>query len=186
MEPVFTIGYGSRSREAFLAALSRRQIGYLIDVRSNPRSNYRPEFSKDQLKEFLENAGISYVPMGDALGGRPSDPSCYREGHVIYDEVRERRFFKIGIRRIQTALRRNLRVCLMCSEGKPEQCHRSKLIGATLDALGVQVIHIGAQEEEVSQRDVLAKLAPAQSNLFGNGLISRKTYRVGRLERAFE
>src|ERR1700690_1401856 len=162
MDSVFTIGYGSRSRELFLAALSRRKIRYLIDVRSNPRSNYRPEFSNDQLKAFLKSAGISYVPMGDALGGRPPDPGCYREGHVIYDEVRERRFFKSGIQRVQTALRKNLRICLMCSEGKPEQCHRSKLIGAALDALGIRVIHIGAQEEEISQRDVLPKMAPTQ------------------------
>ena len=30
----------------------------------------------------------------------------------------------------------------MCSEGKPEMCHRSKLIGATLDELGIPVLHI--------------------------------------------
>jgi len=186
MEPVFTIGYGNRSRERLLAALSCRQIKYLIDVRSNPRSNYRPEFSDDQLKDFLKNAGISYVPMGDSLGGRPSDPTCYRHGHVIYDEVRERPFFKTGIRRIQSALKKNLRICLMCSEGKPEECHRSKLIGFVLETLGIPVIHIGVQEEEISQRDVLTKLAASQSNLFGNALTSRKTYRVRTIEGAFE
>jgi len=183
MHPVFTIGYGNRSREAFLAALSHRQIQYLVDVRSKPSSTYRPEFSMDQLKGFLRDSGISYVPMGDSLGGRPVDPSCYKNGHVIYEEVRNREFFQAGIRRIRTALERNLRICLMCSEGKPEDCHRSKLIGATLDAMGVQVIHIGIQEEEIPQKEVIARLAPAQSSFFGIKLESRKAYRVRKAER---
>ena len=31
---------------------------------------------------------------------------------------------------------------LMCSEGKPEMCHRSKLIAASLIELGIPVAHI--------------------------------------------
>ena len=30
----------------------------------------------------------------------------------------------------------------MCSEGRPEQCHRSKLIGEALAAAGIPVCHI--------------------------------------------
>lgn len=180
MEPVFTIGYGAKPLEDFLKALSRRAIQYLVDVRSSPRSHYRPEFSANQLEDYLRNADITYVSMGDSLGGRPEDPTCYYAGYVMYDVVRERPFFKAGIDRIRTALSKNLRVCLMCSEGKPEDCHRSKLIGVTLTDLGIDVIHIGAQEEELSQDQVLARIAPSQPNLFRGKLASRKAYRVGK------
>jgi uncharacterized protein (DUF488 family) len=183
MNSIFTIGYGNRDWNGFLTALKLRQIAYLIDVRSNPRSAYRPEFSTDQLRKSLKDSGIAYVLMGNTLGGRPSDDSCYRDGHVVYDEVRDRAFFLTGIRRIQTALGKNLRVCLMCSEGRPEECHRSKLIGVSLDRLGIEVVHIGVQGEEILQHDVLAKISPAQSNLFGNGLTSRKAYKVRRSDR---
>lgn len=183
MELVFTIGYGHRPVEAFLAALSQRRIQYLIDVRSSPWSKYRPEFSANELRVLLKQSSISYVSMGDSLGGRPLDPTCYQDGHVLYDLVRERHFFQDGIKRIQRALHKNLRVCLMCSEGKPEDCHRSKLIGTALEAVGVRVIHIDAQGRELPQRDILAKISPAQPNLFGNGLASRKAYKVARSQR---
>ena len=184
MEPVFTIGYGNRPVADFLAALSRRRIQYLIDVRSSPRSKYRPEFSANELRTLLKQSDISYVPMGDSLGGRPDDSSCYEDGHVLYDLVRERHYFQDGIKRIQEALSKNLRVCLMCSEGKPEDCHRSKLIGSALEALGVNVLHIDAQDEELSQREVLARITPVQPNFFGSRMTSRKAYKTGRSRRA--
>jgi uncharacterized protein (DUF488 family) len=179
MEPVFTIGYGNRPLEEFRSALSSRSIQYLIDVRSSPKSIYRPEFSGEELENFLKRVGVTYISMGDSLGGRPEDPTCYYDGHVMYDAVRERAFFKAGIERIQNALSQNLRVCLMCSEGKPEDCHRSKLIGVVLQSLGIRVIHIGPQEEELSQDDVLARLATPQAELFGGKFASRRAYRVG-------
>lgn len=184
MESVFTIGYGNRPVADFLAALSRRRIQYLIDVRSSPRSKYRPEFSANELRTLLKQSDISYVPMGDSLGGRPDDSSCYEDGHVLYDLVRERHYFQDGIKRIQEALSKNLRVCLMCSEGKPEDCHRSKLIGSALEALGVNVLHIDAQDEELSQREVLARITPVQPNFFGSRMTSRKAYKTGRSRRA--
>jgi uncharacterized protein (DUF488 family) len=180
MQQVFTIGYGAKPLEQFLNALSRRGIQYLIDVRSSPRSTYRPEFSSDALENSLKGTGITYVLMGDSLGGRPEDPTCYEHGHVLYDLVRERNFFKAGIRRIQHALSKDLRICLMCSEGKPEDCHRSKLIGVALRDLGIDVVHIGTQEEEFSQEQVLARIAPAQPDLFGLKLASRKAYKAAR------
>ena len=39
----------------------------------------------------------------------------------------------------------------MCSEGKPEQCHRSKLIGASLDEEEIPVIHIDENDEQQTQ-----------------------------------
>jgi uncharacterized protein (DUF488 family) len=59
MQPVFTIGYGTKPLEQFLKTLYRRDIQYLIDVRSSPRSNYRPEFSSDALENSLKRAGIT-------------------------------------------------------------------------------------------------------------------------------
>jgi uncharacterized protein (DUF488 family) len=180
MYMVYTIGYGARPLEQVLNALTSRRIQYLIDVRSNPRSEYRPEFSRDALEDSLKKVAVKYVHMGDSLGGRPEDPTCYVQGHVLYDLVRERDYFGIGITRIQKALNKNLRLCLMCSEGKPEDCHRSKLIGVALKDLGINVIHIGAQDEELSQEEVLARITPSQGGLFGTKLASRKAYRAVR------
>jgi uncharacterized protein (DUF488 family) len=179
MQPVFTIGYGNRPMGEFLTLLSQNCIKYLIDVRSEPRSRYRPEFTADALKDKLREVGIEYVPMGRSLGGRPDDPTCYQNGHVVYAFLRDRAFYRTGIRRIQRALAQQLRVCLMCAEGKPEDCHRSKLIGATLSELGIEVVHIGVAGELYSHADVMTRIEPTQPSLFGDQLVSRRAYRVG-------
>jgi hypothetical protein len=68
----------------------------------------------------------------------------------------------------------------MCSEGKPENCHRSKLIGQTLTAEGFEVLHIDDNNVVISQKDVLSRLTGGQPSLFGDDFFSftsRKRYR---------
>ncbi len=101
--PVFTIGYGARSLEAFLAVLHAQDVAYLIDVRSAPYSKFKPEFSKNALEAAAKAAGLTYVYMGDTLGGQPKDQSCYEDGKVLYDRVKERAFFREGIARLRRA-----------------------------------------------------------------------------------
>lgn len=82
LTPIYTIGYGSRSIEELIEVLHAHQISFLIDVRSAPYSRYKPEFSKAPLANELEQHGVRYVFMGDTLGGRPDDETCYTNGNV--------------------------------------------------------------------------------------------------------
>ena len=160
--PVYTIGYGARAMGDFMTLLKAHNIAYLIDVRSEPYSQYKPEFSKDALTQQLNKNGIKYVFMGDTLGGRPSDPSCYREGKIVYGEVEKRPFYQKGIARLQSAHGQGLPVALMCSEGKPEQCHRSRLIGETLLGAGIPIAHIDENGELRTQEEVRQRTQPSQ------------------------
>ncbi len=173
---IITIGYGNRSLQELIQLLCRESIQYLVDVRTSPRSRFKPDFSAEPLDAALRTAGIRYVFMGDTLGGRPPDAECYQEGHVVYSIVREKPFFKAGIERLLTAVKQDLRVCLLCSEGRPSDCHRSKLIGAALDAIGVPVNHLAQDGNWVSQAEVMASLESQQRDLFGQPLRSRKSY----------
>lgn len=180
--PVYTIGYGARDMVQFLAVLERYQIAYLIDVRSQPYSRHKPEFTRDDLERSLRAAGIRYVFMGDALGGRPNDSTCYdADGKVDYAAVAERSFYRQGLERVMNAHAQGLRVALMCSEGKPEQCHRSKLIGKSLAQDGIPVAHIDENDELISQTDVLTRLTGGQLSLLSDEEMmptgSRKRYR---------
>ncbi len=148
--PIYTIGYGSRSIAEFIEVLHQHEIAYLIDVRSAPYSRYKPEFSKASLANELEQHGIRYVFMGDTLGGRPDDETCYVNGRLDYEKVKEREYYQHGIERLQTAFSQQHSVVLMCSEGKPEECHRCKLIGATLTTQDIPVIHIYENDEQVT------------------------------------
>jgi uncharacterized protein (DUF488 family) len=177
--PIYTIGYGAREMAALIAVLKARGIEYLLDVRSRPYSRYKPDFSKAALAQHLEAAGIRYVFMGDTLGGQPDDATCYEDGKVIYELVAEKAFYREGIDRLRRAWQQQLPVCLMCSEGKPEQCHRTKLIGKTLVAAGIAVAHIDENNEVISQEDADLRRSGGQPSLFPEleRPASRKRYR---------
>ena len=71
-----TIGYGARSIDELVSTLTAAGTDHLVDVRSAPYSRFKPEFSKEPLSARLARERIRYVFMGDALGGRPADPTA--------------------------------------------------------------------------------------------------------------
>jgi uncharacterized protein (DUF488 family) len=177
-----TIGYGARSIDELVAALEAAGADYLVDVRSAPYSRFKPEFSKEPLAAALEQHGIRYVFMGDSLGGRPNDPGSYREdGRVDYERRRLHPEFQEGIASLEAGWEAGHRIVLMCSEGKPQECHRTKLVAVELVALGVPVVHIDERGSERTHREIMDSLTDGQEALFGaNAAVagSRKQYRV--------
>jgi uncharacterized protein (DUF488 family) len=94
-QPLYTIGHGNRKAPDFLALLKEYGIKYLVDVRSIPHSRFHPQFNRNALESFLSQHDIRYVFMGDELGGRPKDVSCYdMEGKIDYDRLKTKDFFK--------------------------------------------------------------------------------------------
>ena len=175
-----TIGYGARTLDQLVAALKAHHIEYLLDVRSSPYSKFKPEFAREALEAALKNQGLRYVFMGDTLGGQPRDPDCYTDGKVDYEKVRRQPSFQSGLERLRKAHERRLRAALMCSEGRPEQCHRSKMIGEALAATGIPVSHIDEDGQLLTQAQVMDRLTGGQFDLFGGpALTSRKRYGPG-------
>jgi len=175
--PILTIGYGSRTIEEFIAALKANGVKYLIDVRTSPYSKFKPEFTKEPLQASLERAEIRYLFMGDSIGGQPRDSDCQTDGKVDYDKVRAQAFFQEGIQRLKKAFEQQCHAALMCSEARPEQCHRSKLIGEALVSAGIPVSHIDEDGAVLTQTEVIDRLTKGQLDLFGQpSFTSRKRY----------
>jgi uncharacterized protein (DUF488 family) len=180
-KPLYTIGHGNRKLDDFLALLKEFGIEYLIDVRSQPYSKFNPQYNQNDLKFFLERNGIKYVFMGDNIGGRPKDTSCYdNEGKVDYEAVKTKDFFINGIERLKTAYNKDINVVIMCSESKPCECHRSKLIGRVLNTDNIILKHIDENGKVKDQATVINELNKGLSaiDLFGNpiNVTSRKAY----------
>ena len=68
----------------------------------------------------------------------------------------------------------------MCSESKPEECHRSKLIGQELLKKKISLNHIVSPDRVKSQETVMIELTKGKGtvDLFGNEIdfTSRKSY----------
>lgn len=183
--PVLSIGYGRRTIEQVVGLLAACGVQFVADVRSTPWSKFKPEFSQTHLAEALRASGIRYVFMGAELGGRPEDPDCYDEdGRVDYIACARRLEFSRGIDRLVTASRTGHRVAMLCSEGRPEDCHRTKLVGRALLEVGVEVQHLDEHGALRSQDEILDRLRGSQMTLIDEEtsmLKSRGRYRVASL-----
>ncbi len=162
-----TIGYGNRAISDFILLLKHFKIEFLIDVRSSPYSRYSPDFSKAPLKASLSKIGIRYLFMGDSLGGTPDDSSVYTNGKADYDKLKEKDYFLSGIARIERAINRQFSLVLMCSEAKPEMCHRTKLISEVMKSRGHHPEHIDEQGKIISHEEAIARVFKGQLSLFG-------------------
>ena len=113
----------------------------IADVRSVPFSRRFPWFSSRTLADRLQSKGIAYAMMGDSLGGRPANPALYRDGVADYEAMAGTADFHAGIDRVIADMAHH-RLCLMCSEREPLDCHRCLLVGRTLAKLGCKISHI--------------------------------------------
>lgn len=161
---IYTIGHSNRSAALFTSLLQQYGICYLADVRSTPYSRYNPQYNQKALQQYLACCGITYVYMGAELGGMPKDPTCYDEtGRLNYTLISQTAFFKAGIERLQKADKKQLPLAIMCSEAKPQECHRSKLISPALYALDIEVIHIDERGEPKTYAEVATLLNKNQN-----------------------
>ena len=165
---VFTVGHSNHSRPALLALLQSHRVEVIADVRSTPYSRHRPEFNRRNLEPARRAAGIGYVFLGRELGGRPEDPACYdAEGRVQYRLRAGAAQFRQGLERVIRGAA-NYRICLMCTEKEPLDCHRSLLVAEELAQRGVPVAHILAGGSVESHESAIARLLAANDAFQGS------------------
>ena len=138
---ILTIGHSNHDIEQFIDLLSRHDVTALADVRSAPYSRRYPQYCKSPLCAALRAASISYVFLGDHLGGRPDASLLTGEGFADYTRMAQQPGFRAGMVRLNEGAER-YRLALMCSEADPADCHRALLVARYLAADGAHVEHI--------------------------------------------
>ena len=139
---VWTVGHSRHEFTEFALLLEQNSIQVVVDVRTIPSSKMAPQFNEHVLRKALEDRNLEYIFMGRELGGRPDEDEMYDEkGHVLYNKLAESELFKAGMERLRTGISK-YRVAIMCSEGKPEGCHRHLLIARVLQDWNIEVLNI--------------------------------------------
>jgi uncharacterized protein (DUF488 family) len=138
---LFTIGHSNIPADRFVAMLRGAGANAVADVRSVPASRFFPWFSARKLGSLLEREGVTYLRYGEELGGRPRDQSLYRNGIADYEAMARQPEFHAAIERLLADASRQ-RVCLMCAEREPFDCHRCLLVARALTGRGLGIGHI--------------------------------------------
>ncbi len=156
---IYTIGHSNHPIDRFAGLLRQHGIDALADVRSTPYSRFNPQFRKEKLQASLTEASIRYVFLGEELGARSQDPSCYdAEGRVSYARLAMTECFRRGLERLLAGMR-NHRIAMMCAERDPLECHRTLLVARELEKVGVPVTHILADGTLEPHRHAMQRLA---------------------------
>lgn len=164
MKTVYTIGYEGTDIERFVKTLTAVGVKAVADVRAVPLSR-KKGFSKNVLREHLENAGIQYLAMRE-LG----DPKEGREAAKAGDFDRFRRIYSAhvdqpepaaAIKKLAAASDEQA-VCLLCFERDPKTCHRF-IVGERMGAYGFEMMHLFGDDPAryVRNRDKLPKRSSA-------------------------
>jgi len=149
MEPVFTIGHGTRSVEELVALLKANGVSCLVDVRTVPRSRTNPQFNKDAMPAALQPFGLGYrhiAPLGGLRSRASSVPppvNGYWENqsfHNYADYAMTSPDFRAGLEEL-LAMGESRRCAIMCAETVWWRCHR-RIITDYLLASGCDVFHI--------------------------------------------
>lgn len=140
MTTLYTIGYGGRHPQHFVALLLQHSITLVCDVRAEPRRAYRgiytfnPENSSGPLPRLLAQAGIDYQWFPELGNPDRQDPEI-RAFQQLMDQEAESR-----LQRLRTCVQA-VRACLLCAEQDAQRCHR-RIITAYLTAYGDVVQHL--------------------------------------------
>lgn len=167
----YTLGHSTHSLDNFIQLLNRNDITAIADVRSNPYSNYTPQFNMEKIQKELLGKNFRYVFLGDELGGKlhphtsSITPSDYYENLTTNDK------FISGIERLFKGVDR-YKIAIMCTEKDPLMCHRFVLISRFLESRNVTIMHIFDDGNLENQKDTVMRMLKehnlANSDLFLN------------------
>lgn len=127
MSTLYTIGHSNHPIGYFLALLKPHTIDLVCDVRTTPFSRFHPQYNQSALRAALQGAGMDYLYLGKALGGKPKAPGLPAEASARFALIARTEAFRAGMSKL-LAEARTRRTAIMCAERDPWRCHRTHLI----------------------------------------------------------
>jgi uncharacterized protein (DUF488 family) len=165
---LWTVGHSNLELDEFAALVRSEQVGFLVDIRSFPYSRFAPHFNRERLDTAMSNRGVRYLFLGRALGGRPEREEHYdAEGHALYGPMSEQPEFVEAIEGLLHGAQDH-RLALLCSCGKPQDCHRRLLVGKVLCERGANLRHILPDGRVRTERSVVLRPPDKPPSLFGD------------------
>ena len=138
---LFSIGHSNIPIDRFVALLSEAHVKpSQMCARRHIRGSFRG--SRAIICRRIEGQPASLIsPMAKLSAAGRADASLYCDGVADYEAMARTAVFQSGLDRLQTDMAKH-RVCLMCAEREPLDCHRCLLVSRALAARGVAIGHI--------------------------------------------
>ena len=139
---IFTIGFSGKSAKEFFEILQKAGVKRVADIRLNNVSQLAGFTKKKDLEYFLQAiAGIKYTHMTE-LSPTEDILDDYKKKKIGWEEYVKRFNQLLQDRNPIASLKPEDfdQACLLCSETKPEKCHRRLVAEYFRDKWGNVVI----------------------------------------------
>lgn len=142
---LFTIGFTKKSAESFFERLKGTDVKRLVDIRLNNVSQLAGFAKREDLRYFASSiCHLDYVHILE-LAPTQDILDAYKK-HGGDWAVYERRFLELmKARKIEKTVSREMMdgACLLCSEEKPQHCHRRLVAEYLKDKWGdIEIEHL--------------------------------------------
>jgi uncharacterized protein (DUF488 family) len=128
----YTVGYSGRTAKHLVELAKSVGVRTIVDIRLNPVSMYKPEFSKTNFRRIVETDGLLYLHLPNLGVPRHVRARAISTGsrQAIWDWYESR---------VVPSFRKNLDwflniaehpLAFMCVETDPSECHRHLLFNA--------------------------------------------------------
>jgi uncharacterized protein (DUF488 family) len=139
---IYTIGFTKKTLEDFVTRLKKSGIQRVVDIRLNDTSQLSGFAKSPDLAFILKQFGIEYVsvkslaPDKPLLGKYQKDKN-WEEYEAGFKALMNSRNAEETLKSLQLDKKIS---CLLCSEDKPEKCHR-RLVAEML-ANDFEIVHL--------------------------------------------
>ncbi len=143
---IYTMGFTQKSAEEFFNIIRANGIEILIDIRLNNKSQLAGFTKGADLSFFLKEICdckyqhcIEFAPTKDILDN-------YNKGTISWNQYENLFIPLITKRKVADVFIKKFgaydKVCLLCSEPTPENCHRRLLAEHLAQSIDVSIIHL--------------------------------------------
>lgn len=132
---LFTMGYEGCTLEKYIHRLITNDVHVLVDVRKNAFS-MKYGFSKSILEKACKGVNIQYIhiPQLGIESEKRKELNTQLDYDILFDDY-ERTTLKNNweyLLNVRSILDEKHRICLICFEKDPKQCHRTRIAKALM------------------------------------------------------
>lgn len=134
---LYTIGFSKKTLRDFIQRLQKNRVKKLIDVRLNNTSQLAGYAKKEDLEYVLELVGIKYEHYPQ-LAPTERILKDFKNKRITWDEYEKLFMELLKMREPHEDFINGQKgnICLLCSEDKPNECHRRLIAEYFLEKQG--------------------------------------------------
>jgi uncharacterized protein (DUF488 family) len=145
MKQIYTIGFTGKTAEEFFTKLEKGGVKRVVDIRLKNSSQLAGFAKKDDLKYFLKKInGIEYLHVPE-LAPTESIMDSYKGKKIGWPEYEKQFNNLLAERKVENNMKNEVLEgdCFLCSEEKPNYCHRRLVVEYLQKKLGnITIIHL--------------------------------------------